>query len=142
MYEERRGCFIPPRLPDSPRVHTSLGRGGAPVLWGWSSSSGGKGPRLTHRPVVGDGVHAEGELLARVLQQLAPLGEGLGDHLALLDAFGLIITLPSQPEGTRDGGGEVEDSHLPSNPVKDQRSLSLQGRSLQRAPKSLEDSEE
>lgn len=62
---------------------------------------------------MGDGVHTEGEFLAWVLQQLAPLGEGLGDHLALLYAFGLIITLPGQPESRRDRGGEVEERPLP-----------------------------
>lgn len=73
------------------------GGNGALALWVLSGSGGGKGRELTHRPIVGDGVHTEGELLAWVLQQLAPLGKGLGNHLALLDAFGLIITLPSQP---------------------------------------------
>lgn len=63
---------------------------------------------------MGDGVHTEGELLARVLQQLAALGEGLGDHLALLDAFGFIITLPSQPESRSRlgrGSGGAATSH-------------------------------
>lgn len=88
---------------------------------GISGSGGGKGPKLTHRPIVGDGVHTEGELLAWVLQQLTPLREGLGDHLALLDAFGLIVTLPGQPESRRGGRWQVEEQPLPSNLVKDQR---------------------
>lgn len=66
---------------------------GPGAKWVLSGSGGGKGPKLTHRPVVGDSVHAEGELLAGVLQQLTPLGEGLGNHLALLDPFGLVIAL-------------------------------------------------
>ena len=113
VWEERKGCFLPSCLPASPCVRSSLVGKGAQALRGSGGSSGGKGPRLTHRPVVGDSVHAEGEFLAWVLQQLTPLGEGLGDHLALLDAFGLIITLPSQPESRRDGGGEVEEQPLP-----------------------------
>lgn len=52
---------------------------------------------------MGDSVHAEGQLLAWVLQQLTALREGLGNHLALLDPLGLIITLPSQPENRRGG---------------------------------------
>lgn len=83
---------------------------------------GRKGPTLTHRPIVGDGVHAEGELLAGVLQQLAPLGEGLGDHLALLDAFGLIVTLSRQPESGGGGGGRWS-SHFPSNLEKDSKAI-------------------
>lgn len=57
---------------------------------------------------MGHGVHAEGQLLARVAQQLLAFGEGLGDHLALLDPLGLVIALPRQPgdtEGT--GGGQL-----------------------------------
>lgn len=76
------------------------------------------GWKLTHRPVVGDSVHAEGELLAWVLQQLAPLGEGLGDHLALLDPFGLIVTLPRQPEGRKGGGSGMEGQLLPLKSCK------------------------
>lgn len=75
-------------------------------------------------------MHAEGELLAWVLQQLPPLGEGLGDHLAFLDPFGFIITLPRQPEGRKMGQG-AWSSHFPSNLAKDQQIHSLQERSLQ-----------
>ena len=71
---------------------------------GPGGSSGG-GVRLTHGPVVGHSVHAEGQLLAWVLQELVPLGEGLGNHLALLDPLWLIVTLPSQPESRRDKEG-------------------------------------
>jgi hypothetical protein len=67
---------------------------------------------------MGDCVHAEGELLAWVLQQLAPLGEGLGNHLALLDPFGLIITLPSQPESRKGRVQKWRNSDFPSNLMK------------------------
>lgn len=71
---------------------------------------------LTHGSIVGDGVHAERQLLAWVLQQLTPLREGLGNHLALLDPLRLIITLPSQPEKTKvglagRGGSTCGDTH-------------------------------
>lgn len=92
---------------------------------------------LTHRPVMGDSVHAEGELLAWVLQQLPPLGEGLGNHLALLDPFGFIITLPRQPEGRKMGQGAWRSSRFPSNLAEDQKIHSLQERSLQRASRAL-----
>lgn len=62
--------------------------------------------RLTNRSIMGDSVHAEGELLARVLQQFTPLREGLGNHLAFLDSLGFIITVPSQPENRRGGAGK------------------------------------
>lgn len=68
---------------------------------------------------MGDSVHAEGELLARVLQQFTPLREGLGNHLALLDPFGLIVTLPSQPENRQGGAGTWKSSCFLSNPSKD-----------------------
>lgn len=71
--------------------------------------------RLTHRPVVGDSMHAEGELLARVLQQLTPLRESLGNHLALLDPLGLIVALPSQPENRKGGAGTWRSSCFLSN---------------------------
>jgi hypothetical protein len=75
--------------------------------------------RLTNRSIMGDSVHAEGELLARVLQQLTPLREGLGDHLALLDSLGLIITVPSQPENRRGGAGKCKSSRCLPNLSKD-----------------------
>lgn len=80
------------------------------------------GLRLTHRPIVGDRVHAEGQLLAWVLQQFPTFGEGLGNHLALLDPFGLVITLPSQPEGRKGGDRKWKDEQLysPSTLLKDQ----------------------
>lgn len=101
-----------------------------------SGSRRRKGPKLTHRPIVGDGVHAEGELLAGVLQQLAPLGEGLGDHLALLDAFGLIITLSRQPESRGEGGKEEEQSLLIKSCDRPQNSTPLE----QGPPEGLESS--
>lgn len=91
---------------------------------------------------MGDSVHAEGEFLAWVLQQLTPLGEGLGDHFALLDAFGLIITLPSQPESRRGGGGEVEEQLLPTKSSERAVKPFLPGKRPPEGPKSLEDSEE
>lgn len=73
--------------------------------------SQGEEGELTHWAIVRDSVHAERELLAWVLQQFPPLREGLGNHLALLDAFGLIITLPGQPGG---GGGGVHEGEATS----------------------------
>ena len=51
----------------------------------------------THGPFVGDGVHAEGQLLLWVLVELLALGEGLGDHAALLDPLGLVVAAANQP---------------------------------------------
>lgn len=103
---------------------------------------GRAGPKLTHRPVVGDGVHAEGQLLAWVLQQLAPLGEGLGDHLALLDAFGLIIALSGQPESSRGWGGKVEGRPLSTESCERPANPSPLGPKPPEGLKSLKDSEE
>lgn len=68
---------------------------------------------------MGDSVHAEGELLAWVLQQFTALREGLGNHLALLDSLGFIITMPSQPENRRGGAGKCRSSCFLSNLSKD-----------------------
>lgn len=94
-----------------------------------------RGPKLTHRPIVGDSVHAEGELLAWVLEQLTPLGEGLGNHFALLDAFGLIITLPSQPESRRGRGGKVEEQPLSTKSCERPVKPSPPGKQLPEGPK-------
>lgn len=51
----------------------------------------------THGAIVRDGVHTEGQLPARVTQKLLALGEGFGNHLALLDPLGLVVALPCQP---------------------------------------------
>lgn len=71
--------------------------------------------RLTNGSIMGDSVHAEGELLARVLQQFTTLREGLGNHLALLDSLGFIITVPSQPENRRGRGWQVQEQLLPAS---------------------------
>lgn len=62
----------------------------------------------THGAVVRDGVHAEGQLLARVAQQLLALGEGLCDHLALLDPLGLVVALPRQPGDAAGQSGDTQ----------------------------------
>lgn len=52
---------------------------------------------LTHWPIMGDGVHAEGQLLLGVLVELLPHCKGFGDHLALLDPLGFIVTAANDP---------------------------------------------
>lgn len=47
---------------------------------------------LTHRSLMRDSVNAKGQLFLWILLQLFPLRERLGNHLTLLDAFGLVIT--------------------------------------------------
>lgn len=47
---------------------------------------------LTHGTLMRDSVHAKGQLFLRILLQLFPLRERLGNHLTLLDAFGLVVT--------------------------------------------------
>ena len=42
-------------------------------------------------------MHAEGQLLLRVFVELLALGEGLGDHAALLDPLGLVVTAANHP---------------------------------------------
>lgn len=51
---------------------------------------------------MGHGVHAEGHFLLRVLVKLLPHRERLGDHLALLDPLGLVVTAADDPDtGTK-----------------------------------------
>ena len=59
---------------------------------------------LTHWPVVRHRVHAERQLLLRVLVELLPHRKRLGDHLALLDPLGLVVAAADNPD-TRGGGG-------------------------------------
>lgn len=47
---------------------------------------------------MGHGVHAEGQLLLGVLVELLPQSKGLGDHLALLDPLGFIVTAAEDPD--------------------------------------------
>ena len=51
----------------------------------------------TDGPFVGDGVHAERQLLLRVFVELFALGEGLGNHAALLDPLGLVVAAANHP---------------------------------------------
>lgn len=76
----------------------------------------------THGAVVRDGVHTEGQLPAWVTQQLLALGEGFGNHLALLDPLGLVVALPCQP------GDEVGTCGGPWHEVHTPWGLSLFGR--------------
>lgn len=80
----------------------------------------------THRAVMRDGVHAEGQLPARVTQQLLALGEGLCDHLALLDPLGLVVTLSRQP-GDMAGHGVAQawGSHRPRHRSKGRGTLPI-----------------
>jgi len=52
---------------------------------------------LTHWSFMGHGVHAEGQLLFRVLVKFLPERKRLGDHLALLDPLGFIVTTANNP---------------------------------------------
>lgn len=47
---------------------------------------------------MGHGVHAKGQLLLRVLVKLLPHRKRLGDHLALLDPLGFIVTAANNPD--------------------------------------------
>lgn len=42
-------------------------------------------------------MHAEGQFFLWVLVQLLPQGECLGNHLALLDPLGLVVTAANDP---------------------------------------------
>lgn len=53
---------------------------------------------LTHWPVMWHGVHAERQFLLRVLVELFPHGECLGDHLALLDPLGFVVATTNDPD--------------------------------------------
>lgn len=80
---------------------------GTPGCW-----QGGPLPwARTHGAIVRDGVHAEGQLLAWVTQQLLALGEGFRDHLALLDPLGLVIALPRQPGDMACQSRDTGDTH-------------------------------
>lgn len=45
------------------------------------------------------GVHAEGHFLLRILVKLFPHGKCLGNHLALFDPLGLIVTSTNNSDG-------------------------------------------
>lgn len=47
---------------------------------------------------MGHGVHAEGHFLLWVLVKLLPHGERLGNHLALLDPLGFVVTTANNPD--------------------------------------------
>lgn len=52
---------------------------------------------------MGHGVHAEGHFLLWVLVKLLPHGEGLCNHLALLDPLGFIVTTSYYPNAGEQG---------------------------------------
>lgn len=61
---------------------------------------------LTHWAIMRHSVHAEGQLLLRVLVKLLPHCKCLGDHLALLYPLRLVVAAaddPGEGKGRRDG---------------------------------------
>lgn len=54
-------------------------------------------------------MHAEGQFLLRVLVQLLPQRERLGDHLALLDPLGFVVAAADNPDTGEQGGLRTRD---------------------------------
>lgn len=78
------------------------------ILKGWSGLVLTFTEILTHGSFVGHGVHAERQLLLWVLVKFLPQRKRLGNHLALLDPLGFIVTAANNPGTGTEGRMNIQ----------------------------------